>query len=288
MWLYLIAIIIWGTTWIFITWQLGSVDPLVSVVYRFALAAICLMFICLFKNYSLRFSPKQHLMIASQGAFLFGFNYWLIYVAQQEITSGLVAIVFSSLVIMNVFNSKLLLGGKISILALAGALLGIVGIGLIFWPEVNGQHWTEKHYTYLGIGFLATFVASIGNVISQRNHKSGLAVIPSCALGMAYGALFLGMLAIALNLEFTIDWSLKYVGSLLYLSIIGSVLAFVAYLTLMGRIGVVKASYLTLFVPIVALLISTIFESYQWHIQSVAGLSSIILGQWLVLKAKQA
>lgn len=286
MWLYLTAVLIWGTTWIFITWQLGSIDPLVSVVYRFALAAAFLLLFCWYKGYSLKFSLKQHLMIALQGAFLFGLNYWLIYVAQESITSGLVAIIFSSIVIMNVFNGRLILGNKISLAALTGALLGLLGIGCVFLPEVQNQSWSDAQFIALGIAFLATYVASIGNIVSVKNQSSGLKVFPTCAMGMTYGAIFLAILAFSLNLEFAIDWSFRYLGSLLYLSVVGSVLAFAAYLTLMGRIGAVKASYSTLFVPIVALVLSTVFESYQWHIYSVLGLSVIILGQWLVLRSK--
>src|SRR6516225_7327754 len=99
--LFAAATLIWGSTWLAIKYQLGVVAPEVSVAYRFLLGAIVMAAWCAFTRRSLRFGLRSHLFIALQGVLMFGLNYVGVYWAEQYATSGLVAVLFSTIVFMN-------------------------------------------------------------------------------------------------------------------------------------------------------------------------------------------
>jgi len=88
----------------------------------------------------------------------------------------------------------------------------------------------------------------------------------------------MGAIALVRGDSFVPEWTMSYIGALLYLAIFGSVIAFGAYFTLVGRIGAGKAAYSTLLFPLVALSISTVYEGYVWHMNAVAGLLLILTG----------
>ena len=146
--LYLITVIVWGSTWLAIKYQLGSLDPMVSVVYRFGLATVILMAFCYIRGLNLKFSLKDHLFMALLGTFLFSINYWLVYVAELYLTSGLVAVLFSSIVFMNMANGSIFLGTPVEKNMVIGAVLGIIGIVMIFMPEIESFDLSDKGMFY--------------------------------------------------------------------------------------------------------------------------------------------
>ncbi len=105
--LFLTSALIWGSTWLMITFQLGVVAPLVSVVYRFSLASLILFAYCLIRKKRFNFSRYDHFLILVQGLLLFGFNYWLTYIGITKITSALAAILSTSIVYFNVIFSRM-------------------------------------------------------------------------------------------------------------------------------------------------------------------------------------
>jgi len=282
--LFVIPVLIWGSTWFAITFQLGEVDPLFSVSYRFFLAGVLLLLYCLLLGKSLKYSLKQHLWMALQGQLLFGLNYWMVYVSEYYLTSALVAIAFSLLIFLNIFFSAILLGDKIPRKIIYGAILGVSGTIIIFWPEL--QNYTGGDDTYVGIIYcgLSIVFASLGNITSAHNQKKNLPVIQTNAFGMLYGSL--GMLTIALlsGKWFSFSTDPGYLISLAYLSIFGSIIAFSTYLTLIGRIGPAKGAYVIIVIPIIALLISTIFEDYILSTYSFAGIAMILLGNAVAMR----
>jgi len=280
--LYLATILIWGTTWFAIKFQLGVVAPEVSLLYRFGLAAFILCIYCLWTRKSLQTSLINHLFIAAQGACLFSINYLIFYIATGMLTSGLVAVVFSSVIFMNIANGRLFLGKRIESVVVVGACLGLLGISLVFWPELSGEKSGDKTGTGLMLCVIATYCASLGNILSARNQRAGLEVVPSNALGMAYGAAIMFIYILIRQESITFDLSWSYTISLLYLSIFGSILAFGAYLTLIGRMGADRAAYATVIFPIVALLISSVFEDYKWTSASLVGIIIVLFGNILV------
>jgi len=282
--LYLAAVLIWGSTWLVITFQLGVVPPAVSVVWRFGLAAVLLLGFSAACGRSLRFSGQQHLWIALQGVLLFGMNYLGIYLAEQSLTSGLVAVVFSLVVIFNTLGMRVFFSRPIHALILLAALIGISGVALVFWPQMRGLHNSLTELQGLALAVGATVMASFGNMVAVRNHRHAMPVLQVNAWSMLYGAAFIAVVALAFGLPFTFDWRWPYVASLLYLALFGSALAFGAYLTLMARIGADRASYVAVAIPVVALLVSTLFEHLRWQLPTVAGVALCVASNVLVLR----
>lgn len=282
--LYIITVTIWGSTWLAIKYQLGSVDPMVSVIYRFGLAAALLIIFCYAKGLKLRFTLKEHLFMALLGALLFSVNYWLVYVAEVYLTSGLVAVLFSSIVFMNIANGAIFLGTPMEKKMILGAVIGIAGILMIFMPEIKSFDLSDKGVFGLCIGFVSVLLASFGNIASARNTKNNIPVIQANAFGMSYGALLMLLIAVVSGKSFSFSFSMPYIGSLFYLSIFGSIIAFGSYLTLIGSIGASRASYAIMLVPVVALIFSSFFEGYGWNFLSVSGLFLVVGGNFLALR----
>ncbi|MFI5237425.1 MAG: DMT family transporter [Ignavibacteriales bacterium] len=282
--LYIIPAFIWGSTWLAITFQLGVVDPLVSVFYRFLLAAIILFLYCSMIKMNLKYNAKQHLFMALQGVFLFGINYWLVYLAEVHLKSGLVAVIFTTIIFLNIFNGVIFLKSKIRLNVLTSALIGFVGIILVFKDELLSFDFSGEKSWGMILAFLSVIAASIGNITSAYNQKNKLPVVQTNAYGMLYGALLMLLLIFITGTPVIFDASFKYIGSLIYLAVFGSIIAFYSYLTLLGKIGADRAAYVTLVFPIVALLLSTFFEEYAWSLFALLGVVLITTGNFLMLK----
>ncbi len=284
---YLLVILIWGSSWIGIKMQLGTVEPIVSVTYRFTLAAVILMVWCYIRGLNMRFSLKEHGFMLLQGILLFGLNYLFFYIAELHVTSGLAAVIFSTILLMNIVNGAIFLKSAIDGMVAIGGLLGLAGIILVFRPEITSFSLDNNGALGAVLCIVATLFASLGNITSARNQKNGLPIIQTNAYGMSYGALTMLLITLAWGKPFSFEVSSVYIGSLLYLALFGSVIAFGCYLTLVGNIGADRAAYATLLFPIVALAISTIWEDYQWTLSSAAGVGLILLGNLWMLKRRK-
>lgn len=284
--LYVSAVLIWGSTWIAITFQFGKVPPAVSVAYRFALASLLLFGWCLARRLRLRFSAIEQAAMALQGLLLFGINYVCVYVAETQISSGLVAVVFSLIVFLNIVGARLLFGTPMRPAMLAGAALGVGGVALIFLPEFGHGAGGGRLWTGVSLALVGTVSASLGNLLSARNQRRGLPVVQLNAYGMFYGALLVGLYAWLRGEPFVFDGSTRYLLSIGYLALFGSVLAFGAYLTLVGRIGADRAAYATVVIPVVALVLSGLFEGFRWQAGTVAGIGLCLAGNVLVLRKR--
>jgi drug/metabolite transporter (DMT)-like permease len=282
--LYLTAVLIWGSTWLVITFQLGKVPPEVSVAYRFALAGAILVVWSMLRKLRLRFSFREHLWMALQGALLFGLNYVCIYLAEIRISSGLVAVIFSLIVFFNIVGARVFFHTPIRRTTLLAGILGVSGVALIFLPEIRRPGGGTAAVAGVVYAVVATVSASSGNLVSARNQRHGLPVVQLNTFGMLYGASFVALYALAVGRPFLFETSAAYVLSLSYLALFGSVLAFGAYLTLIGRIGADRAGYTGAVIPIVALLLSVAFEGLHLHLGEVLGVALCIGGNILVLR----
>jgi len=286
--LYAITVLIWGSTWIVINFQLGKVAPEASLTYRFGFAAIVLFIFCLIKNKPLRFTSKEHFQFFFFGVTLFGINYFLLYNSQQYISSALTCIAFSTLLFANIINARIWFKTPINAQVYFGGVLGILGITTLFWPQVLDAELGANTVTGLLLCIVGTLFASAGNMLSMQNQKLKLPLFPATAWGMFYGASFMAAITLLQGKSFTFDYSFSYVSSLLYLSIFGSVIAFGCYLTLLNNIGAHKASYATIMFPAVAVIISTFVENFEWSAYTILGLGLIFAGNLVVLaKPKQ-
>jgi drug/metabolite transporter (DMT)-like permease len=286
--LYVITVLIWGSTWLAITFQLGVVPPELSVAYRFFLASIILFAFSKLRGLNLRFTRQEQLFMALQGLMLFSINYVMVYFAEVYVTSGLVSVLFSAVIVFNVFFGFFILRSPIRGRVLLGSLVGILGLALIFWPEMVGLDLAGGRVLGLILGLGSAVSASIGNIVSARNQRAGLPVIQTNAYGMLYGSIFTMVFALVRGVEFSFDVSAGYIGSLIYLALFGSVIAFSTYLTLLGRIGADRAAYVTVMFPLVALVLSAIFEGLQLNVWQFVGVALILLGNVIVVRMKKA
>ncbi|MFJ4373596.1 DMT family transporter [Pseudomonas japonica] len=286
--LYLLTVLIWGTTWIALKLQLGVVAIPVSIVYRFALAALVLFVFLLLSRKLQPMNRRGHLVCVAQGLCLFCVNFICFLSASQWVTTGLIAVVFSTATLWNALNARLFFGQKIAANVLLGGALGLGGLGLLFWPELSGHGASHETLLGLGLGLAGTLCFSAGNMLSSVQQKAGLRPLTTNAWGMLYGATMLALYCLVSGVPFGMDWSTQYIGSLLYLAIPGSVIAFTAYLTLVGRMGPERAAYCTVLFPLVALNVSAVVEGYQWTAPALVGLVLVMAGNVLVFRKPKA
>jgi drug/metabolite transporter (DMT)-like permease len=282
--LYVITVLIWGSTWFAIEFQLGVVAPEVSIVYRYAAASILLFAWSRYRGLNLAFGLRQHGWFVLLGLLLFGLNYILAYRAQIYITSALTAIAFSSIVWMNILNARIFFGVRAGRRVLLGSLLGVAGIVTLFMPQIGELTMTDTVFYGSVLAVLGAVVASFGNMVSQGAQKRSLPIIQSNAWGMFYGAILTGIAAIAAGRPFVFEFSVGYVTSLAYLTVFGSIFAFGAYLTLLGRIGAHKAGYTMVMFPVVALVLSMLFEGLKIDATIVLGTFLVLAGNLFVLR----
>jgi drug/metabolite transporter (DMT)-like permease len=282
--LYATTVLIWGSTWFAIEFQLGTVEPEVSIVYRYAAAAAILFGWARLRGLRLRFGLAEHGWFVLLGLFLFCLNYVLAYRAQIYISSALTAIAFSSIVWMNILNARLIFGIRSTRNVLFGALLGVAGICLLFAPQIGELTLTDTVLVGSLLAILGALVASFGNMVSQSAQKRRLPVLQSNAWGMFYGAVLTGGIALVEGHPFVFEWSAGYVTSLAYLSVFGSIVAFGAYLTLLGRIGAHKAGYAMVMFPVVALVLSALFEGLKIDATTIIGTALVLAGNVSVIR----
>ncbi|WP_342654513.1 DMT family transporter [Pseudomonas sp. F3-2] len=282
--LYLLTVLIWGTTWIALKMQLGDVAIPVSIVYRFGLAALILFAMLLISGKLQRVNRRGQFICLAQGLCLFCVNFMCFLHASQWIPSGLVAVVFSTSTLWNALNARVFFKQKIARNVLTGGALGLLGLGCLFWPELSGHSASRETLIGLGLALLGTLCFSAGNMLSSLQQKAGLRPLTTNAYGMLYGATMLCLYCLLSATPFSFEWNTRYIGSLLYLVIPGSVIGFTAYLTLVGRMGPERAAYCTVLFPVVALNVSAFAEGYQWTLPALMGLVLVMMGNVLVFR----
>ncbi|WP_145577880.1 DMT family transporter [Yersinia alsatica] len=277
--LYFLVVLIWGTTWIAITLQQqGDVAITVSIFYRFALAAGVMMLVLLLARRLRPLAMRDHLFCVAQGFCVFAFNFYCFYHAAAYISSGLESVIFSMAVLFNAINGMIFFRQRLSPNLLPASILGMIGIVALFWQDLTAAQIAPELLKGIGLSLLGTYGFSLGNMISSRHQRRGLDILSTNAYAMTYGAILMGVFSLTQHQPFTIELTSSYLGSLLYLAIFGSVIAFAAYFSLIGRIGASGAAYSTLLFPLVALSISTLYEDYHWHLNAIIGLLLILLG----------
>ncbi|NBB12060.1 DMT family transporter [Pseudomonas sp. SLFW] len=286
--LYLLTVLIWGTTWIALKLQLGEVAIPVSIVYRFGLAALILFVMLLASRTLQKVNRRGQLICLAQGVCLFCVNFMCFYTASRWVPTGLVAVVFSTATLWNALNARIFFKQKVARNVLTGGALGLVGLGCLFWPELSGHSASRETLIGLGLALLGTLCFSAGNMLSSLQQKAGLRPLTTNAYGMLYGAAMLCAYCVISGTPFAFEWNARYVGSLLYLVIPGSVIGFTAYLTLVGRMGPERAAYCTVLFPVVALNVSAFAEGYQWTLPALMGLVLVMIGNVLVFRKPKA
>ena len=276
--LYGLVVVIWGTTWIAIFLQQGPVSAPVSIFWRFAVASVTMLAILLATRRLRPLALRDHLFCVVQGCCVFCFNFWCFYTAAAHINTGLESVIFSMAVLFNAINGFIFFRQQPPARFWLAAALGLVGIITLFWDDLLSNGLNASLLWGIGLSALGTYGFSLGNMLSMRHQRRGLETLTTNSWAMLYGTLVMGAIALVRGDDFTPQWTLSYMGALLYLALFGSVIAFGAYFTLVGRIGAGKAAYSTLLFPLVALTISTFYEGYVWHSNAVIGLALILVG----------
>ena len=289
--LYALVVVGWSTSWLPLKWQVGEIAPEVSLVWRFVIAGSLLMIITRLSGRRLALPFWGHGVALAIGLFLFSTNYFFFYTGALVLPSGLLAVVFASASLINLFYSAVVFRTPITPLGLVASALGFAGILLLYWPEIAGQgsgpSGKDPAIAVSALGALGAYVLGTisfcsGNMVSTAAQRRDLPVMGSTAWAMLYGAGLMLVLGLIRGQKLTIEVSWQYIGGGLWLAVFGSVLAFTAYLTLLGRIGASRAAYATVLFPPIALGISTLVEGYQWTWSGLVGLPLVLAGIVLI------
>lgn len=281
--LFMLCSFVWGSTWYAITWQLGSVDPLWSISYRFLLAAIFTAALSLARKNFEYYSLPQHFWLMLQGWSLCGLSYWLIYMSEMHITSALSALISTTVLYFNVFLGRIFFGNAIRRQVVIGGLLGSVGIAAIFVPQIQGAL-DSSVWKGICLAFSGCIFFSLGSLACERNEREGMGLLPAATYSMFYGSVLVAVIALAMGIKPSFSWSPGYIGSLLYLAVFGSVVAMVSYMALIRVIGADRSGYVDVVFPVIALMISTLFEGYVWTLGAMAGVLIILLGNYVAMR----
>ncbi len=286
--LFAIVVTVWGSSWLPLKLQLGVVAPEVSGVWRFGAASIIMFCWLLIGGHRISFGLADHIRFAILGALLFCFNFALAMYGAFYLTSGLLAVVFSLAAVISPLLAASVGRAPLEGRVVAGAVLGAVGVALLFGPEIVAAEASRE--TLIGLAYVlsATMFFCVGSIVSAAYQQRGIPVLSSNTWCMLYGALWFAIIALLRGETFTVEWTARYLGSVAFLTVPSTVIAFAAYLTLLGRVGAGRASYSTVLVPVVALVISTFVEDYHWTLAAILGVVLVLIGNVIVLSKAQA
>jgi drug/metabolite transporter (DMT)-like permease len=282
--LFSICVLTWGTTWYAITFQIGLTPPEVGVALRFALAGTVVLSFCAARGLRLRFTLREHALLAFQGAFLYGVSYICVYHAEKHIVSGLVAVGYSASPLLAGLGAHWLFGQRVTTRFLAGGVLGLAGVALMFWPEF-GKAVGDRN---AGLGVVFTFgavlLSSVGSLTASRNRRHGLPFWPALGFGMLYGAAVTVVVALLQGQSFALPPVASWWFALFYLALAGSVLTFACFLTLQERIGPGPTGAIGVMTPLLAVTVSVIFEAFRPDLLTVVGAAMAVGGNVLMLR----
>jgi drug/metabolite transporter (DMT)-like permease len=282
--LFAICVLVWSTTWYAITWQVDTVAPELGVALRFALAGAVVLVFAALRGTPLRFAPREHARFALQGAFMYGVSYVCVYHAEQHVVSGLVAVGYSASPLFGALGARWLYGTPLTGRFVGGGLVGLLGVTLVFWPELSKA--APGANTRLGIVFTvaAVLLAAVGSLSASRNRQHALPLWPALGYGMLYGALSALLVAIVLGRSLALPGGVAWWTALVYLAIAGSVLTFACYLTLLDRLGPGPAGTIGVMTPLLALLVSLVFEGYRPEWLTLLGAALAVAGNVAMLR----
>ncbi len=282
--LFAACVLIWGTTWYAITLQLAAAAPAVGVALRFSLAALLIVLWCVARKQSLRLPRGAHGWLALMGGLNFFVSYLFVYYAEQRIVSGLVAVGYSAMPLVNMCLMRAFFGTAMSSRVGLGGALGVAGIGLIFWPEFARLSADAQLLAGAFLTACAVLTSGLANMVVTRNQQAGLDGWPALAFAMAYGAAGTWTFALLSGESLRIAWTLPFMASTFYLAAFGSALAFGAYFALLRQVGAARSGYVGVMATVAALLVSTALEGYDWEMATVAGIALAIAGNVLALQ----
>ena len=281
--LFAICVVTWGTTWHAITYQVNDMPAEIGVAIRFALAGATVLLACRWRSVSLSFSLADHAALALQGVFLYGVSYVCVYHAERFVPSGLVAVGYSASPLLAGVGAALLFGTALVSRFVVGGLLGLVGVALIFWPEITRPSGGERATLGAVFTMASVLLSGIGSLAASRNRHRGLPLLPSMGFGMLYGAVAAALVSLASGASFVRPTAPSWWLALAYLALAGSVLAFACFLTIQDRVGPGPAATIGVMTPLLALVVSLAFEGFRPDVLTAIGAALAVAGNALML-----
>jgi drug/metabolite transporter (DMT)-like permease len=286
--LFVIAVAIWSTTWHAILYQLAHATPEAGVTLRFALAGVMALLVAAARGDRWRCTRREHALLALQGVFMYSLAYLAVYHAEKHVPSGLVAVGYSASPLVNGIGAWLLWRTAIGKRFVIGGGLCVLGVALIFWPEF--ARLAAGDATTRGAVFTvaAVLLSSVGSLAASRNAGHGLPFWAALGWGMVYGAALSCAVVLATGQRFTLPMAPSWWLSLAYLALAGSVIAFACYLELQRRIGPGPAAAVGVMTPVLALVVSALFEGLRPVLLTWLGAVLAVAGNLLILKPRDA
>jgi len=281
--LYAICILIWGTTWFAITAQIDVIAPALGVSIRFGLAAAVLFAVCRLRRIPLRFPARVQALILAQGLAGFYASYVGVYEAEGCVASGVVAVGYAASPLTGLVLARVFLGTPMSARVALGGLAGIAGVVLIFWHEVVRLAGSAQTLKGILLTMASVLLASLSTIAASGYHRRGVKGWAPLAWAMAYGSAGALVHALVTGAAWGWSWRPSFIGSLVYLALFGSILAFGAYYALVHRVGPAKAGYVGVLTPLVALVVSGLLENFLWTGLTVAGIALAVAGNFIAL-----
>jgi len=272
--LFWVPTLIWASTWHVILYQLAETSPLVSVASRFLLAGVVLLGVAAARGQPWWLAPRWHGWLLATGVVQYSINYWAVYEAERHIPSGLVAVLFSLMVFGNALIGWRWFGQPVTRRFVVAAACGVLGVVLIFWPEVAAAGARPHAALGLGGGLLAVACACIGNAMTLGLTGRGLPLVPLLGWCMAYGALTLWGVAAWQGNTMALGHGVAWWLSLLYLTLFGSVIAFFVYFKFAQRVGPARAAMTGVMIPPIALALSAALEG--WRPDALSGVGIVL------------
>jgi len=286
--LYAACVLIWGTTWLGIKFQLDALAPEPGVTLRFLCAAALLFAYCRWRDIVLRFPARLHALFALQGLAGFCVSYVFIYHAERFIVSGLVAVGYAASPLANLVLARAFFGTPMSARVALGGALGLAGIVLIFLREFARLSLDEALLAGAALTLAAVLLSSVAAMAVTRYQQLGVSGWAPLTWAMLYGGIATALYAVASGHSFSIAWSTAFVASFIYLVVGGSILAFGAFYALVHRLGIARAAYVGVMTPIVALIVSSLFEGFDWTTPTLLGVALAVIGNLLALRVPGA
>ncbi|RYE04397.1 MAG: EamA family transporter [Sphingomonadales bacterium] len=285
---FAIVTLIWGSTWLVIKDQLASVPPSWSVAYRFAIGGVAMLIWAWLRKDSLGLDRRGMLFAFLLGFAQFVLNFNFVYRAEQHITSGVVAVVFALLLVPNAVLARLFLGQRMGRQLAAGSVVAVAGVALLFVHEARlSQAGTSETLIGIGLSLTAVLCASSANVMQATQTSKAYPMSTMIGWAMLSGAAANALFALATVGAPVFDTRPSYLAGLLYLGVLGSAFAFSLYFRLIQTIGPAKAAYTSVLIPVIAMLLSTLFEGYVWSWIAAAGAALVMAGLVIALKARR-
>lgn len=284
---FLLVSLIWGSTWLVIKDQISSVPPTWSVSYRFGVAALGMFVLAWWRKAPLRLDRQGQMIALALGFFQFSANFNFVYRSELYITSGLLAVLFAMLMVPNALLSRVFLGQRIAGGFVVGTIVALAGIALLFVQEYRAMP-ADLGDVMMGLGLALCGImsASIANVMQSAERVRTMPILTLLAWAMLWGALGNAALGWALYGPPVFESRPAYLGGILYLGLMGSVVTFPLYFALIRDIGAARAAYSSVLVPVVAMILSTLFEGYRWSTLAAAGAALGMIGLVIAMRAR--